>query len=479
MKAEVTALEGHKVKLSVQVEEAEVDRAVDETMERLAKEMFVPGFRRGKVPRRVIEARVGRAAVRRQALDSHIPNWYERAVVEKDVDVINQAEIQVTGGEEQGAVSFDAVVEVRPKLQLEGYERLKVTIPSPVVKEEEVQAQVDRLRANFAELAVVDREARKGDTVTIDMSAVRDGEPVPSLTYTDYSVEVGAGNDLPELDEHLPGAKAGDSVGFEADPAGTGKPAQVTVLVKQVEEKVLPDETDEWASEASEFSTVAELREDIRKRLADIRRAEAALSLRTGTMDALVSLVNEEPPQVLVDAETRRLAENLGSRLDSQGVTLDRYLERVGRNLDDVVAGLRERAVASVKADLALRAVAEALRIEPSEAELEDYMAVLAREAGVSPAAFAREVERAGRRAAVRSELKKSKAFGWLMDHADVRDEEGNPVDRSLLAPPHVGQAARVAPAPPSQAATGPAEPPQGPASPAPAPNLAPAREAK
>jgi trigger factor len=474
MKAEVTPLEGHKVKLSVEVDEAEVDQAVDETMERLAKEMFVPGFRRGKVPRRVIEARVGRAAARREALDRHIPNWYERAVVEKDVDVINQAEIHVTGGEEQGPLSFDAVVEVRPKLQLDGYRSLKVTVPSPVVSEEEVQAQVDRLRANFAELAIVDREARKGDTVTIDMNATRGGEAVPALTYTDYSVELGSGNDLPELDEHLPGAKVGDRVTFEADPTGTGHPAQVEVLVKQVEEKVLPEETDEWASEASEFSTMAELREDIRKRLTAIRRAEAALNLRSGTMEALVALVDEEPPQVLVDAETRRLAENLGNRLDSQGVRLDRYLESVGQNLDDVVAGLRERAVASVKADLALRAVAEALRIEPSEAELEDYIAVLAREAGVSPVTFAKEVERAGRRAAVRSELKKSKAFGWLVEHADVRDEEGNPVDRSLLAPPEGGPAAQApqAPAPHPQA-------PEAEASQAPAPGLAAAREAK
>jgi trigger factor len=435
MKTEVAPLEGHRVKLSVEVDEAEVDRAIDETFQRLSKELFVPGFRRGKVPRRVIEARIGRAAARREALDQHIPQWYERAVTDKAVDVIAKAEIEVTAGEEQGPFSFDAVVEVRPQLQLRGYESLPVTVPNPVVSEKEVQAQVDRLRGNFAELAVVEREARTGDSVVIDMSATRGDQPVPALSYTDYSVELGSGNDLPELDEHLPGARAGDKVTFDADPSGSGEPARVEVVVKEVQEKVLPEETDEWAAEASEFETVSELRSDIRRRLSEIRRAEVALTMRNATLDALVNLVEEEPPAVLVDAETRRMAENLGNRLDAQGIPLDGYLEALGRSLDDVVGELKGDAVQSVKADLALRAVAEALHIEPSESELEAYLDRLAERAGVSPAAFAREVERAGRRLAVRSDLKKQKAFEWLVEHADVKDEEGNPVDRSVLAP--------------------------------------------
>lgn len=434
MKTEVAPLEGHKVKLTIEVDEAEVSRAIDETFSHLAKEMFVPGFRRGKVPRRIIEARIGKADARRAALDRHIPDWYERAVTEKAVDVINQAEIQVTAGEDDGPVNFDAVVEVRPQLQLEGYGSLKVTVPKPVATDEDVQAQIDRLRGNFAELAVVDREARKGDSVVIDMSATRDGEPVASLAYTDYSVELGLGNDLPELEEHLPGAKAGDTVKFEADPTGTGQKAEVEVVVKQVQEKVLPEETDEWASEASEFSSMEELREDVRSRLSEFRRTEAALTLRTATMDAIVALVTEDPPEVLVDTETRRLAENLGNRLDAQGVPLQRYLDNLGRSLDEVVAGLRVRAVEAVKADLALRAIAGSLNIEPSESELDEYMAQLAQSAGVSPATFRREVERTGRRAAVRSDLKKSKAFDWLVEHVEVTDEEGNPVDRSLLS---------------------------------------------
>ncbi|MCL6091779.1 MAG: trigger factor [Actinobacteria bacterium] len=431
MKAEVAPLEGNKVKLSVEVDEDEVEHAIDATFERLTRELQVPGFRRGKVPRRVLEARLGRPRARQEALDSHIPEWYARAVNDKSVDVIADPAIEVTGGEKDGSLSFDAVVEVRPRLHLEGYRSLKVKVPSPQVSDEDVQAEVDRLRGHFAELAAVEREARAGDSVVVDMTATREGKAVPSLSYTDYSVELGSGNDLPGLDDHVPGAKAGDTVAFDTDVGG---PVHIEVVVKQVQEKVLPEETDEWASEASEFDTVAELREDIQKRLSAAKRSFAAAAFRDGTWEALVSLVDEDPPAALVDAETRRMAEALGSRLDAQGIPLQRYLNAVGSTVEQVVAELRAQAVPVVKADLALRAVADDLAIEPSEADMDEFMERLAgRQAGVSPEVFKLQVERAGQRKAVRSDLRKSKAFDWLVEHAEVTDEEGNPVDRALL----------------------------------------------
>ena len=431
MKAQVAPLEGNKVKLSVEVEEAEVDKAIDETFAKFAKELRVPGFRPGKTPRPVLEARIGKPAVRQQALEDHIPVWYDRAVRDKAVDIINEAEIDITSGKDKGPLAFDAVVEVRPQLKLVGYESLKVTVPNPVVTEEEIQAQLDRLRSNFAELAPVEREARSGDSVVIDMNATHDGKPVPGMSYTDYSVELGAGNDLPELDEHLPGAKAGDTVNFEAQIGDN--PVQVEVAVKQVQEKVLPEASDEWASEASEFSSLAELREDIEKRLTESKRVQAAFALRNGTLEALVALVEEDPPEVLVDVETRRSAEELGRRLDSQGIPLQRYLEALGRTTEEVVAQLREQAIPNVKGDLALRSVADAVGIEPSESELDNFIDGLARQAGVPSATFKEQVERRGQRLAVRSDLRKSKAFDWLVEHAEIIDEEGNPVDRALL----------------------------------------------
>jgi trigger factor len=431
MKAQVAPLEGNTVKLSVEVEESEVDQAIDETFTRLAKELAVPGFRRGKVPRRVLEARIGRAAARQEALDKNIGPWYDRAVRDQSVDVINEPEIKVTGGEDHGPLTFDAVVEVRPRLHLKGYQGLRVTLPSMTAAEAEVQAQIDRLRGNFAELAEVQREARAGDSVVIDMTATSGAKAVAGMNYTDYSVELGAGNDLPELDEHLPGAKAGDTVKFEADLGG--KPVQVEVVVKQVQEKVLPEETDAWASEASEFSTVADLRADIHKRLSEMKRVQAGMAMQDGTMEALTALVGEEPPAVLVDGEVRRMAEELGNRLDAQGVTLQRYLDAMGRSLDELIAQLRDQAIPTVKIDLALRGIADDLGIEPSESEMDDFMERIAAQSRVSPAEFKAQVERTGRRAAVRSDLRKSKAFDWVAEHAELVDKEGNPVDRALL----------------------------------------------
>lgn len=435
MKAEVAPLEGNKVKLSVEVDETEVDNAVDETFKKLAKELRVPGFRQGKVPRPVLEARIGKPAVRHQAIDEYVPYWYELAVRDKAVDVIADPQVELTTGTDEGPVAFDAVVEVRPQLKLEGYQSLKVTVPNPVVSEAEVQAQVDRLRGNFAQLEPVEREARPGDSVVVDMKATRDGKAVAGMTYTDYSVELGSGNDLPELDEHLPGAKVGDTVKFDAE-LGSDQPVQVQVAVKQVQEKVLPEADDEWAAEASEFSTLADLKADIEKRLGEMKRVQGALGLRNGTVEALVALVDDDPPPALVEAEVQRTAQQLGERLDAQGIKLKDYLAAVGRTLEEVVAELRAQAVPNVKADLALRAVAEAEGIEPSEAEMDRFIERMAASAGVSAQVIREQVERAGRRSAVRSDLKKSKAFDWLVEHAEVVDEEGHPVDRALLQAP-------------------------------------------
>ncbi|HUC15854.1 MAG TPA: hypothetical protein VMS00_15495, partial [Acidimicrobiales bacterium] len=206
------------------------------------------------------------------------------------------------------------------------------------------------------------------------------------------------------------------------------------VTVKQVQEKVLPEETDAWAEEASEFATLAELRKDIETRLGDMKRTQAAMNLRNGTLEGLVALVDEEPPAVLVDVETRRMAEELGNRLDAQGVPLPRYLEALGRSVEELVAQLREQAIPTVKADLALRSVADAVGIEPSEADMDEFIDRLAAQAGVNAVAFRDQVERTGRRLAVRSDLRKSRAFEWLVEHAEVTDEEGNPVDRASLA---------------------------------------------
>lgn len=433
MKTTVEPLEGNKVKLSIEVDEHEFERSIDAAFRKIAREVRIPGFRPGKAPRRVIEARFGAGAGRAEALRDALPDYYAQAVRDNDVDVIAPPEIDITAGEDTGPVVFDAVVEIRPQLNLVGYQGLRVTVPKPEVSDADVDAQVDRLRGNFGELVRVDRPARDGDNLTVDLGASRDGEPVAGLSSDDFLYELGSGTVLPELDTQLQGAKTGDIVAFDAElPDGT---VSLRVLVKDVQEKVLPEPTDEWASEASEFDTLDELRADLRQRLESVRKVEAMYAWRNGTVEALIELVEAEPPEPLVQAELERRAHDFAHRLESQGVSIVQYLQATGQDEGQVVAGLRAEAVPSVKADLALRAVAEAEGLEPTDEEVEAEIGRLAAAYGQRPDQLRANLERAGQMPAVRSDLKKSKALEWLGEHVELVDPDGQPVDRTLLAP--------------------------------------------
>lgn len=430
MKSVIEALEGNKVKVSVEVEAQEFEEALDAAFKKIAREVRVPGFRPGRAPRRILEARLGKEAGRAEALRGSVPDYYAWAVREHQVDAIAPPEIDITAGEADGDVAFDAVVEIRPHLHLVGYQGLRIEIPSPVVSEEDIARHLDRLRGNFAELATVDRPAADGDNLTIDLRGTREGEDVSGMTLDDYLYELGSGSLLPEVDEKLQGVKAGDVVTFPSESTNS----EVTVEVKEVKEKVLPEITDEWASDASEFDTVEELRADIVKRLTTAKRAQSSMAMRSGTITALVALVEDEPPKALVDTEIERQANDLGRRLEAQGATLAQWLAATGQSEQDVVAELRAAAGPAVKADLALRAVAEAEEIDPTEDDLEIELARMAANYQLPVGELRAQLERTGQMPAVRSDLKKSKALEWLVEHVELVDAEGNPVDRAALA---------------------------------------------
>jgi trigger factor len=433
MKAVVEPLEGNKVKLSIEVDEQEFEHDIDAAFRKIAREVRIPGFRPGKAPRRILEARLGKETGRVEALRDALPTYYSRALRENEVDAVASPEIDITSGQESGPVAFDAVVEVRPQLNLAGYDGLRVVIPNPVVSDEEIDAQVDRLRSNFGELKEVDRPARNGDFLTIDLSGTRDGEPVDGLATEDFLYELGSDSVLPGLDERLHGAKVGDILAFDADLGE--QPTTIRVLVKEVKEKILPELTDDWASEASEFDTVDELRADIAKRLGLVRRVESAISLRNGTVDALVELVDADPPETLVDAEVRSRVEDLARRLDAQGASLEQYLDATGQTGEQVVEQIKQQAIPAVKADLALRSVAETEEIEPTEEDIDAEIERLATTHKMKAKDVRRNLERNDQMQAVRSDWKKSKALEWLVDHVEIVDPEGHPIDRALLEP--------------------------------------------
>jgi trigger factor len=435
VRSTVEPLEGNKVKLSVEVDEQEFEKAIDEAFRKIAREVRIPGFRPGKAPRKVLEARIGKETARVQALNDAIPDYYTQAVVEHAVDVIAAPEIDIVSGQDDGPVAFDAVVEVRPQVTVPGYASLRVTIPSPSVTDEEIDAQLERLRSQYGELVAVERPAAAGDYVTIDIAGSQGGEPLEGLTADDYLYQVGSGLIVPELDEQLRGAKVGDILEFDAAHPGDPDEGDLhfRVLVKEVKERQLPELDDAFAAEASEFETLEELRADYARRLSQVKKARASMALREKVGEALADLVEDEVPEAMIVAEMRERLNDLALRLQAQGMTLEQWLGLSGRTQEQLLEELRETAVTSAKVDLALRAVADAEGIEATEDDLDaEYEAAAAR-LGIDPARMRAEFERGGQEQAVRSDIRKRKALDWLVETVEIVDEEGQPIDRAEL----------------------------------------------
>ena len=434
MKSTLEPVEGNKVKLSVEVPADEFEKEVDAAFRRIAHEVRIPGFRPGKAPRRLLEARLGTDAARSDALQHALPEYYSEAVLEHEVDVIAPPEIDITSGEESGDVVFDAVVEVRPQINLGGYDSLRITLDNPEATEEEVAERIDRLRENFSELQTVDRPAIDGDNVSIDIAGTQAGEPQAGLTTEDYLYEVGSGTVVPELDENLRGSKPGDILQFTADhPEPDEDPIDFRVLVKEVKAKILPEADDSWAKEASEFDTVDELRADLAKRLSVVKKVQGQMELQQKTADALADLVSEDVPEALVNAEMQQRLEQFAMRLQSQGITLEQWLQASGQDQDAFVEELRETAAQGAKVDLALRALAEAEAIDVDDDDLDAEFTSVATRVGQKPAQVRKEFERNGQVPLVRSDLRKRKALDWLIEHVEIVDEQGNAIDRSAL----------------------------------------------
>jgi len=448
VKTLVEPLEGNKVRLSIEVDESEFEPALDAAFKRIAREVRMPGFRPGKAPRKLLEARLGAGVAREEAIREAVPGYYGDAVVEHEVDVIAQPEIDITGGQEEGPLTFDAVVEVRPVVEVEGYDSLRVELPSPVVTDDEIDEQIERMRAQYADLVTVERPAADGDIVKIDIEGSRDGEPIEGLSASGYAFEVGLGTLVPELDENLRGASAGDHLEFSGDdhhhdddevdedghaPHG---PIDFVVDVEEVQEKVLPELNDEWATEASEYDTVAELRDDLRDRMTRSRAAQAESNLRERTAEALAALVDVDVPEPMISNEMQQRIQDLAMRLQAQGMNLEQYLQMTGQPQEQFVAGLREMAEEAVQVDLALRAVALAEDLEVTEDELDSEFAGVAERIGETAERVREEFERNGQVADVRSDLRKRKALDWLIEQVEIVDPDGKSIDRADLIVP-------------------------------------------
>jgi trigger factor len=438
----VEELEGNKVRLHVAIPAADFEQAIDAAFRKLAKEVKMPGFRPGKAPRRLLEARMGTEIARDQALRDALPEYYAEAVVAEDVDVIAPPEIDITAGEEDGDVEFDAVVEVRPQVSVTGHDALRIEIEKPEVSQEVVDQQVDSLRERFADLADSADPLTDGDFAEIDITGSIDDESIEGLSATDYLYEVGSGIVVPTLDEQLHGKRPGDIVKFDdtlperfGDRAG--EEVSFQVLVKDTKKKVLPELTDEWVSEVTEFDTVDALEDDIRTRLDIYGRVQASMAVREKIFEAAAELVTDEVPETLVNAEMERRLHDLAHRLEEQGIgmTIPQYLAATGQDQQEFVDNVRVGATEAVRADLALRAVITQEGIEASDEELDAEIDQLAERMQEKPAKVRKDLERRGVVEAVRSDIARGKALAFLIEHAEVVDGDGEIVDLSLPQP--------------------------------------------
>ena len=436
MKSTVETLEDNKVKLSVTIEEAEFEPKLSAAYKALAKEVRLPGFRPGKVPRKLIEKQYGPELAREEAMRQALPEFYSQAIYDNEVDVIAAPEIDITGGQADGDVSFDAVVEVRPVITVSGHDSIRVEIPSPLATDQDLEERLDSIRRQHAELGPVDRAAADDDHVTIDIVATIDDEEVPGLTTTDYDYVVGSkAVGIDEIDENLQGANAGDELTFSADHPDETQESSIefTITVKEVQESVLPEPNDDFAKEASEFETIDELRDDLMARVEQIKRAQAAQALDEKTGQALAELVTDDVSEALIEDEIENRAQDMSMRLQSQGIQLDQYLQMTGTSPEMFREQLREQAEVSARVDLALRAIVESEDIEVTDEELDDELMVLATQLDQPLDKIKEQLDAAGRLKAIRSDMQIRAALQWVTDRAEIVDEDGNAVDRDLL----------------------------------------------
>lgn len=436
MKSTVEALEGNKVKLSVEVDEQEFESAVTAAFKKIAREVRIPGFRPGKAPRRVLESHIGAGAGRAQALNDSLPEYYSDAVLANEVDVIAPPDIEITDGQESGTVKFEAIVEVRPVITVSGYADLTVEIPALTPSDEEIDAQLERFRNQYGELEVVERAADTGDYVTIDIEGSQNDEVLEGLVASAYLYEVGSAGIVPELDEQLAGTLAGDTRSFDAaHPNGEEEdPLHFEVTVTEVKAKVLPELDDEFAAQASEFETMAAWRDDLVTRMTEVRKAQSQMMVREKIGEALAELVTDELPEPLVAAEMNERLQDMAMRLQAQGLSLEQWLQFSGTDTEQFLDDLKTTADRSARVDLALRAIALAEAIEVLEEDLDlEFEAVAARVQQDSDLVRTQLTE-AGHLPALKTDISKRKALDWLTESVTITDEAGNSIVFADLA---------------------------------------------
>ena len=433
----VDQLEDNKVKITVEVDESDVDEAIDAAFKKISKDVSLPGFRPGRVPRKVLEAKFGQEYARSEALNELIGQNYRNAVIAHEVDAIAQPEVNITEGEESGPLCFEAVVATRPSVSLEGYNELTITLPPLEATKEEIDSQIDNLREQAAEREEVDRPAIMADFVTMDLSGSQDGEPEESLTADDFTYEIGSGFIIDSIDQNLLGTKVGEIVEFEGDhPNEEGAVLSFRALIKKIEEKKLPELTDEFVAEMTEFETVDLLTEDTENRITESKRIQASNLLIEQIGSALAELVSEDPPETLVNDQVQQQLQEMAMRMAQQGMQFEQFLEATGQDIEALAENMKEPAARVVKIDLALRAVAAAQNILVEQSDIDKEISQMAEYYNQEETQLVEIFQENGQMLTLKADLMKQKAMKYLEENVEIVDPDGNPIEREAFLLP-------------------------------------------
>jgi trigger factor len=436
MQTTVEETDKHTVKLTVEVPADRFGKDLDRTYHKVAQQVRIPGFRKGKVPRRIIDAQLGREAVLGEFLEDAVPEYYREALRDNELAPITDPDIELEQVEEGKDLVFTATVAIRPRLKLEerDYKGLRVERPSADVTDAEVDEMVDRLRERFAELEPVAHPVRRGDYVVIDLRATVHDQEVPEATRPDYLYEVGAGEFTGKLDEELDGTRAGEILKFNATlderfGERAGQEVSFQVLVKEVKAKKLPDADDGFAKTASEFDTLEELRKGLREQIEANKERAAEAEIRDRVLQTLVDTVDVELPDALVDEETEHRVQHARERAERAGMTLEQLLEAQGFDELRFRADARAHALRAIKADLVLEAVARSEGLEVTAEDLGREISSLAAALGRDPKEVATTLERSGQVVTLAGDIIRSKALDLIVEHAEVEGRQTGAVE--------------------------------------------------
>lgn len=445
MKSTVEQLSPTRVRINVEVPFTELEPDFDRAFKSLAQQVRLPGFRPGKAPRKLLEARVGRGAVLEQVVNDALPSRYSEAVSASDVKPLGQPEIEVTKLEDGQELAFTAEVDVRPEITLPEFDALKITVDPIQVDDDEVDAELQSLRARFGTLTGVERGAQEGDFVSIDLSATVDGTEVPEAATEGLSHEVGSGQLIEGLDDAITGLKVGESKVFTTKLAAgeyAGKDADVTVTVKSVKERELPEADDDFAQLASEFDTIGELKESLTDQVKRVKSVQQAEQIRDKAIEALLEQTEVPLPEKIVQAQIDDALHNAIHGLDHDEDKFAEQLTEQGSSREEFDAENKTNAEKAVKTQLLMDAVADKLDIQVGQNDLTERLVLMSRQYGIEPQQLIQILQQNNQLPAMFADVRRGLTIAAVVHAATVTDTDGTVIDTAeFFGPAEAAQA--------------------------------------